>query len=414
MRIIANELKKMWNVKILAIIVVLSTLYFFGSLVDWINFYPRGTWFFNVDFAHHLTENYGATLEQDEFEDFLNYREVIVPQLDKFISSNQLFANAGIFSYSDYQDFRLDFGLRYNELDEEERSLWYAIMLEWGNTIRTSAGEMLVSDNVAPEAYIKMINFDNVVGLYRANIIGDTDWGSNIDSFIENTQLNEYEIQRLTEIRDSGELLNIMVWHTTYHTLRYAQNLAALVILITLILVSPLITTDRANRVNWLQYSSKQGRGILKKQFIAVLISAVGMTTILVIVFAGAFSTTGVQAFWNNGINSFMSGTFHWLSITFGEYVLLMIGIIYLLSIGTAAFAFILSRLSQNMIKLIFKVIPLFVAALMLSSYLLRDFLVIKIGGNVLAQIFSLIVFLIAGMVIAALVLNKEKRVELA
>jgi hypothetical protein len=413
MRIIANELKKIWSVKIFVIIAALCVLYFILSMRTWIVTYPRGTWFGSVDFAHHLTERYGTTLEHDDFEDYLNYREVIVSELNPFIASSPVFAEAGIFNYDDYENFLKEFGPRYDTHNDDERSLWYAVHLEWGYIVRTSDGD-IKSDNETPLAYNKMTSFGNVVGSYERNILRNVEWNTNIDYFIEDTPLNERELRRINEIKDSSELLSVMDWSTTFHTWRYAQSLAVLVILITLILVSPLIATDRANRVNWLQYSSKQGRNILKKQFIAVLVSAAGITTILVIIFAGIYGvTTGVYAFWNNGISSFMSGSFHWLSITYGQYCLLIIGVIYLLSIGTAAFSFILSRFSQNMIRLIFKVIPFFIAAMLLSNLVLNEFLGVYTGGNVLLQIYSLMFAFIVGVGISVSVVHKEKKVEL-
>jgi len=414
MRIITHELKKIWSVKILVIITALCALYFFAVMNSEIKNYPKDDLFLNIDFAHRLTETYGVTLSQNDFEDFLKNEEIIIFELNTFIASNSFFTGLGIFNYDDYMDFRMDYESRFDMLDDEERNLVYSLFLEWGGIVRTITGENLISDKVAPEAYAKLVSFGNIVGMYQTNIIGHDEWLSTIDSFIEYTPLNEREIQRLIEIRDSGELISIMDFHTISHTWRYARSLAVLIILVTLIMVSPLVTTDRANRVNWLQYSSKQGRGILKKQFFAVLLSAVGMTTILVLIFAGLFSvTTEVHAFWNNGINSFLSGTFHWLSITFGQYVLLMIVTMYLLSVGTAAFAFVLSQCSNNMIRLIFKVIPFFIAVFIVSNWILNDFLVIFIGGNVFLQMLSLLVTLIVGVVTAILVVCREKRVEL-
>jgi len=201
---------------------------------------------------------------------------------------------------------------------------------------------------------------------------------------------------------------------TLFHTWRYVRSLAVLVTLVTLILVSSLITSDRASRVNWLQYSSWHGRRVFCKQFIAVIISAVGATTILVAVFAGILAARAeVHVFWNNGINSFMGATFHWLSITFGQYVLLMVGIMYVLSVAVASLAFVLSRFSSNMIRLVFKIIPLFVVAVWMSNWVLDDFLVVVIGGNAVLQAGLLVALWVVGLVVGACVVARENKVEL-
>ena len=416
MRIIVGELKKVWNVKILLIMAALSVMYFI-SFMQWeIESYPRGTWMLSVDIAHHLTENYGTTLEPGDFEDFLTYEETIIREVTEFIASRQVLADAGIFDFDDYLAFRDEFGPRYLYLSDEERNRWYAVTGEFGTIIRTIDGTIIQPNPYEPSmAYNKWIDFQNVVGLYQTNILRETEWGTFIDGFIYGTpRANEREIQRAMEIRDSGELTNILPFFTMSHTWRYARSLAVFVILATLILVSPLVVTDRANKVNWLQYSSKQGRRIIKKQFVAALISAILMTTILVLVFAGVYgAATGVHAFWNTGINSFLNGQFYWLSITFGQYCLLMIGLLYLLSIGAAAFAFVLSRFSQNRIKLLFKVVPFFVAGITLSNWILHNFLAIFEGGNFVLQLSVLAVSVFAGMVTAMVVVRSEQRVEL-
>ncbi|MCL2372909.1 MAG: hypothetical protein FWC78_05860 [Defluviitaleaceae bacterium] len=415
MRVVANELKKIWNVKILAILVVLCTLLFAMSMNDWIRWYPREDWIGNIELAHHLTETYGPNLSLEDFEDFLSYRDVITAELDLFFEANAFFANVGIYSYNGLSAFRQYYGAQFETLTPSQRRLWYDVALELGYIVRTEEYGDLTSENETPDAYNKMISFGNIVGLYQTNIIGEEDWPAHIDSFMATMQLSERETTRLTEIRNSSELNSILPQHTLFYSRRYARGLALLVILVTLILTAPLVTTDRASKVNWLQYSSKEGRSILKKQFAAMLISAMASTTALIIIFAGIFfAATGVHGFWGNGINSFLGGAqFYWLSITFGQYVMLMAGVMYLLGIGTAAFAFMLSRFSQGRMRLLFKVIPLFVATLNLSNWILNDFLAIAIGGDVSAQMFALAISLAMGITATIFTICKENWAEL-
>ena len=415
MRVIIGELKKIWNIKILMIIAILGVL--FGIAMNgYIVAYPRGTWFFDVDFAHLLTEKYGTTLEQPDFEDFLNYEEVIIREVDEFVASRQVFIDAGIFTFADFLAFRDETGQLYETLTDEEAKQRVMITGEMGYTTRLRDGTDIRVNPYEPSvAYTKWISFHNVVGAYQRSVLRDSQWGAAVDNFIEGAPLNERELQRAIEIRDSGELKNIMSYWAMFHTWRYARQLGILVILATLILVSQLITTDRANRVNWLQYSSKQGRSIFKKQFVAVLISSIAMTTLLIAIFAGMYGArTDVHELWNNGINSFLNfNRFYWLPITFGEYILLTFGVMYLLSIGAAAFAFVMSRFSSNKIRLMFKIVPFFIAANMLSNWILSEFLEIYVGGDWVMQLSAAAVMLLVGILIAMFVLRREKRVEL-
>ncbi|MCL2078707.1 MAG: hypothetical protein FWH17_02560 [Oscillospiraceae bacterium] len=406
-----HELKKIWNVKTLIIIFVLSGLYFIIALNSSIQSYPSGTWLFDADIAVYLTENYGATLEQDEFEDFLKLKEVIIFELDSFISSNAVFTGAGIYDFQDYENFRDDFHSRYDTRSEASMNLWIAISNEWGEILRIQIdGEWVdfVSDKEAPAAYTRYIGFNNVTAMYEYQ------WEENINSFILHTPLGKTETKRVLEIRDSGEMSAILSGHLVLHTWQYAQNLALLVVLAVFILVSPLVTIDKAVKVNLLQYSSMTGRKILKKQFAAVIISAIGITTLLLLCFAGIFyMATGARDFLMSGINSFMSFPYHWLSVTYGQYCLLIAGVIYLLSVASAAIAFVLSRFSQNLITLIFKVIPSFAAAVLLSLWLLDEFLGIYVGGDVFFKAFSLSIIFAAAIGIAIFAVKREKKTDL-
>ena len=475
MRIILNELKKIWDIKILAIIAVLCVLYFLFSMSFFIATFPSNlpSAFSSAQFheyARYLTERYGATLEQDEFEEFILYRSGIIAEINQFIQANPVLAAMGIFNYEDYEIFAA------NEADtmgngtgesqpqrfyserrvpgedyaegggqfESERQRFYSEETSSDDAVvrhemeinehSREGGEsgrfggqfesrieiiggseelnIVFNELAGSPVFSELMSFDMLVNMY---VNRDERIDSTILMYAEliGTPVSERAVRRLNEIRESGEYMSIITQHTLNHTLGYGQRLGVLAVLAALILVSRLITTDRSNRVNWLQYTSRQGRRILTKQFVAVILSAVGMTTLLVLIFAGIYSVNGTQVFWNNSINSFMGFPYHWLSITFGQYCLLIIGVIYVLSVGTAMCAFILSRFSRNLVMLIFKVIPFFIAVMLLSNWVLDHFLSVFDGGNDLTKLSALAFALVVGVVTAAVIIHKEKRVEL-
>ena len=414
MRIVIEELKKIWTIKILGIIALLSILYIIPVLTGYMTVYPRGIWMLDVDFAHHLTENYGPRLEHEDFIDFLNYEENIIYEVNQFIASRQVFSDAGIFDLDDFREFQAETWRLHDYLSDEELIQRVTITGEMGGITRLLDGTDLHPNPYEPSiAFSKWISFGNVVASYQTNALRETEWDCRIDSALRHSNLSEREAQRLIELRDSSEMKNIMPFSAITLAWRHGQLLAAIALLATLVLVSQIVTTDRANRVHWLQYSAKEGRAILRKQFAAMLISAIGITTVYVIVFAGILSTLDVQAFWGNGINSFMSWHFHWLSITFGQFCLLIIGVVYVLSIGAAALAFILARFSSNRVRLMFKIVPLFVGAIILANWVLEHFLTVSVGGNWVLQLAVLGGLMVAGVSAALLIVRREKRVEL-
>ena len=430
MRIILGELKKIWTLKIIGIIVAISVVFFLLFMRTWVTQYPRGTWFSTVDWAHHLTELYGATLEREDFYEFLRYREALVAELDAAIATNAVFAYAGISNYAEYEAFVYDFSMRHESLTAEERNLLYAVLDQWftvdGQLIWEGAIRIdrmtIPSHHRLGLAFSGLQSFDLIIAMYTSGVLRESGMAQ-IDMIMQPSiniadgtiiqRHNQRQIRRLEEIRDSGELASIIDGEVVHYTAEYGARLAMLVILATLILVAPLIVTDRASKVHWLQYASRQGRGIFARQFAAVLISAVGIATIFIAIFAGVFSVNGTWVFWNSGINSFMGIRYYWLSITYGQYVLLMVGIIYLLSLAAAAFTFVLSRFSQHMVRLVFKLVPFLVAALIFTNWVLGHFLNVSNGGDAATQALMLIALCVVGLLLSAIVVRTEKWIEL-
>jgi hypothetical protein len=146
------------------------------------------------------------------------------------------------------------------------------------------------------------------------------------------------------------------------------------------VFVAPLVAADRSRRTHSLQYTAKAGRAILRQQFAAVMISAFAVTTLIIAFFLGMVSRLGIQVLWNHGINSFMEMGAYWLPVTFGQYVIMMIGLIYLICMGYTALAFVLSRLSKNIMSLMLKIVPLWVWGAWVSRLCLGGFLGLR--GN--------------------------------
>jgi hypothetical protein len=115
-----------------------------------------------------------------------------------------------------------------------------------------------------------------------------------------------------------------------------------------------------------LQYTSKQGRKMLSRQLAAVIISTFLLVTLILLAAAAIYSHIGIQAFFGTSISSFLAFRHHVIDMNFGQYILVQIGQIYLISMSTALFAFILSRFSSNFVTLLLKLVPSFVVLVML------------------------------------------------
>lgn len=345
MRIILYEMKKIWNIKLLLIIALVCTLFYLIFMDFCIRVFPNGhSQTEEVDYSMQMTKLYGATLEADEFSNFMETQNELILEVESYIKANPAFSEVGIYSYADYEKVYAN----QSKTEAEEK----AIRTLFGEKYNFVKFKLQALDNIK-ESYCKYPEYT-------------------LKYFISEAK-SEKSIARLNAIKKTEEYRNIMSGWVFENTVTYTVYLAILAILAVLIFVSPLIVTDRTNNIHLLQYSAKQGRRILRKELIAVILSAFLLTTALILVFGGIYSTNGTFQFWNNGLTSFLNITpaFFWFDISYGQYIVNYIVLLYILCLGTAAIAFLLSRLSQNLITLILKLIPAFaiLAALVFSIF---------------------------------------------
>jgi len=93
--------------------------------------------------------------------------------------------------------------------------------------------------------------------------------------------------------------------------------------------------------------------------------------------------------------------------------MLLIVAVIYFLAMIAAALVFVMARFSGNMIKLVFKVLPLFIILNMLANWILSDFLAVFFGGDFYLQMTLLIGLFVFSLIASLLVLAREKKLEL-
>jgi hypothetical protein len=391
MRIVFHEMRKIWNIRILGIIVLLCSLYYLLFMSFNIVYFPNGhSMTEEFEYSVELLNRYGPTLEEEEFIEFTTEtREKLIAEMNGYIKSMPVFADAGIFSFEDYEKVRE----KPTNTEAERKAVW-TLLGEECDYVRFKLQALdLISER-----------YRNYPMYMLPRLISEAE------------SYGKRETARLNFIEATEEYRNIMDQYTYENSVEYFVALAVLSVLSVLVLVSPLITGDRAREIHLLQYTAKQGRKILRKQLTAIILSAFILTTLFVLIFGAIYSVNGTFVFWNSGITSFLNRTF-WIDITYGQYILLSVAMLYIICLGTATFAFLASRFSRNLIALILKLIPVFFALLALCRIVLRYSFS---PGNSLYRItriigtepFVCILVMIIGLVMSFYVLRKEKRAD--
>lgn len=392
MKIIFYEMKKIWSIRLLLVVALICALYYSMFMEFDIDYFPNGhPQTEEVDYSIEMTKLYGPTLEENEYSEFmLRTREELISEAETYIKGNPVFSEVGIYTYGDYE--KAD--EKREQTEAEHTAIWTLLGEECGFV------------------QFKLQALDSIEERY-SNYPNYT-----LEKFISEAT-GEKELARLTEIRETEEYRNIMDRWVFDNTVEYAVRLAILSVLAVLALVSPLIVTDRARNLHLLQYTAKHGRRIFNKQLTAVILSAFLLTTVLLLIFGAVYSTNGTRPFWNNGLTSFFNlGTAFWFDITYGQYIIIYIVLLYVLCLSTAAVAFVLSRFSQNLIALILKLIPLFavLGALCFSVF----YGTFSYDGNILYMITGIIgiepvvciLVLTAASAVSFFIVHREKKVD--
>jgi len=394
MRIVLYEMKKLWNVKLLMVIALLCALFYSIFLESYITYFSNGhSKTEEIEYSIEMTQRYGPTLEADEYTEFITKkRKELISEAETYIKNMPIFSEAGIYTYEDYE--RIKESESQTELESD--AIWTLLGLgEDSNYVRF---KLQAIDIIEARLY----NYQQY-GLER----------------LASAAKSEKVLARVREIQETEEYRNIMDGWVFDNTVSYTGNLAILAVLAVLVFVSPLIVTDRTRNVHLLQYTAKHGRRILKRQLIAVILSAFLLTTALILVFGIIYSSNGTWPFWNNGLTSFLNIKVDafLFDITYGQYIITYIVLLYILCLGAAAIAFVLSRFSQNMITLILKLIPTFamLAVLCLIVYYctfsFENILFINTGIIGIESIVCGVV-LLAGLALSLYIVRREKKAD--
>ncbi|GHU43471.1 hypothetical protein FACS1894111_09120 [Clostridia bacterium] len=409
MKIIWNEMKKIWNLKNIIMIILLSTMCYIVFLQFHIKHYPNGhPQAETLALSTMLTEKYGSTIEPDEFNEFLQMREELVKAADQAIVENSDLAKREIKNYAELQEYenRLsDENATWEDREELQKIMneFYNLPADTGSGVTEfySDSEKKKYGSDTPKLAYMLPAFDNIVEKYE-----------NGATHLLQSEAPAIYHKRWNDMINTGEWRSPICWEVIENTTQYAQNLVALLMLLSLLCFAPLLTSDRVRKIHLLQYTAKQGRKIIGKQLLAVLISSILLTTTLFLVFGGIYAQNDTQLFWNNYVSSF-NGMMTSIPLTFGQYVIVICIMMYLMGIAVSVVAFLLSRFAANYIVLLAGLIPTFVVSVMLCDKLFFNPLNGFKNGIALFDPMVCGIILLVVVVVGVGVLVRERRIDI-
>lgn len=333
MRLLLQEVKKIWNPLIVMIIMVFGLIYYVLFSSFYIQYYINGSENQAAfDLASEWSLKYENTLEYNEYEE-------IVRQLEdeKLLFANQLkdiplAVENGITSYEMFRAFENDYYDRTSNgkaEPETERIIW--TIINNSNLFRIQSIEHTIQD-------YKLKSERDLSDLFN---------GDHTDA----------ETERLKELNRSVVKFGYIPPGILDSTTGLTISFMIWVIISVIILLSPTIVRDRLNRLQNLQFSSFTGRRILLAQVKASLVSAIVLTVLNCLVYGVLLISKGALVL--KDFYLYSSEYVPWFDWTYGNYLMVLVVMALIIGLMSAGFTVFLSRYSRNYIGMLLKALPL-------------------------------------------------------
>ena len=318
MTIILNELKKIFNIKSILLFILITLIMYFLFIEFDIKYFPNGRPSLDIyNMFVDMKDSYGEFMDEEEFEDFKIKYEEAKKEADEYIQSREDFKQLGITNYDEFDSMDMS----NNELEKLHRDVVFLKKIDvfWELPWR--------------EEYIKVYE--------------------NRDEFMLNNAKNKKQEVRIKEILNKGMETSVFneVVFSNYNEL--IEPVAMTILISVMFMITPIFFRDNKDKINYLQYTSKTGRGIFKKKIIAGLLAVFIITTLQLMCFFVLYSTNNVSMFFNCNINSIYNIIISWYDLTFIQYIILTVVGVYILAFVFALISMVVSSIGQNYITLI-------------------------------------------------------------
>lgn len=327
MNIIFNEIKKIFRPVNVAIIILITAVIWFLFMTFNIENFPNGSDKYIYDVSVKILNEYGTSMDKEEFADLKKYREKRAKEASEYLLTKDVFVKSGLSTYDEFVN------RAKNKSVEKLDELYSNIMFEENNYLFWELQEL----DYAIDRYE---NKDFWIGL------------GGLDE-------NQAQKQRHENIRNSDATyspLNFRIMEN-YHALIFGITLLILICVPTLII--PIFINDNKNKVNYIQYSSKTGRKLFEKKIVASIVASFVLATVQLGILFVVYKANNTYMFWDCNINSAISDMASWYDIAFGQYIILSVVLNYIVAFITCMISIFVSSKVSTYISAIGIQIPI-------------------------------------------------------
>lgn len=336
MALLKWELKKIWRPGLLLAIVLIGLVFYdarpgfyleyFWDSSDW-----KGA---RTQLSAGWLEAYGTTMEPEERAQLDGQMEELEAEFAVQAAEIPGAAEAGITDYESYLTWDT---AHQTGLTEEEHQLGFAV---YSKTNLAMVEELIRF----------MENYDTLAAGETPEV-----WGGEVGEY---SPAHQPGIRRVETVRTEGVFgfLPIAAIDSADNFFHY---FAIWCVFSAVLLISPTLVRDALRRTRAMRWTSRRGRGVLNAQMGAALLSGALLTLLNCAIYLGPFLATGALRFWNCSLVSVWNAEFSWFDCTYGQYLLILLGLTFLLTLAASGFTVVLSQFSASYVAMLLKAIPL-------------------------------------------------------
>lgn len=374
MQILWNEIKKLLTWKMLLLLVFVNTVLYLLLIEFHIEYFPNGRPALDsYKIGIEMIDKYGTDFDEEEFRDFKKTYENQLGEANQYLLSQNELVDVGITSYENFRNFDSD--------NEEDTALRNKLLFEESVDIfwELQARESLIEFYEGKEESL---------GAYKQNA----------------TDAQVAKFDKLIDARHFQVYTGVVIQNYK----EYIFNVAIVILLSIILMISPGILRDRTRQLLDLQYTAKKGRNLYKTKIMAGLITSIMMITVLLVVYMSIYSLNNTSMYFNIPVHMFIADHY-WYDPTFFQYILLTIMAIYVLGIVTSLVAMSFSSIVPNFITLIGVQVPyVFVMLTLVLGYLLNKIISIWLPQWIVPTSYG--VLLMVSIISIILLWKRERR----
>lgn len=375
MKILLYEIRKMLDFRIVAavIFICLAVIYVVRPFNDLI-------YIVNSCWQADAAKAYGANISKAERE---KLETELIPeyqkQIEEYIAAHEDFAKAGIKNYEDFDYFyNVTRFLSHNNYPDTKKIILedgeYREFVEKYNITEADFREMTETEENIVLNHLAARNgrYDELLNLLekKEEVKRAAEEYDNPDK-AANAAKSGFVAKRDKQILATNEINNVSVEaHSVIDITTVITVITAIAIGCVFLILLPSVTRDNLCNMQQLQLSTKCGRRLCFKRFLAMLTVSFAVTTVFAAITVYQMCKEVPAGLWQcrlNGFNNFMTFDYRfWFSGSLLQYTVIMGILAYLLVFASTAVICILSHTSKNYIQLILKSLPF--AALFAAS----------------------------------------------